>query len=582
VSKTSRRAFLGTIGSLAVGVLAACQSPPPPAATPKPAASKPTATSKPAAVSKPAQQAPASTPSSVAEQLTAEGTNAAPLADVKLTTAPRMAPKRGGELRIVQTDTFVSLDPIHATGPAASSVYESLFAWRPNAEGVFGAEPLLAKSWELSPDKLVVRLREGVTFHDGSALNADAVAWNVARMIQNPKSLARNLLPQVDPAKPVQALDPLTVQINLTRPSAAVLNAFSDRVSNTTIVSKAAAEKNGEEWLKLNPVGTGPFKLTSFTPGDKLVVERNPGYWKLGEDGQPLPYADRATYRVISPTSTQLAEMQAGAVDWISNMRGRDVAAAKQISHATFVESALAGVRRQAFINAQKPPFKDNLKLRQAINYAIDRAAMAKSLGGGLGIPLPYGLAPGSVGYDTAAPFYEYNPDRAKQLLAESGVTLPLTLRLTTHNREADQEQARLLQSMLDKVGIKLNLDVVDRAAWIEKVRVDNDFEMATRQSGVVADPAQDLLNTWAEDGSPAYHRARVPGLLDTLQKADTEYDEKKRHQLFVEAQKLMHESAWFVYLWFENGNFLVHKRIQGFPGGPGGPLREAEWWINE
>jgi ABC-type transport system substrate-binding protein len=583
-SRTSRRAFLATVGGVAVGVLAACQQAPAPAAKPaesKPAEStapKPTApaavvppTQAPAVV--PATQAPAAKPA--AETKPAEPK---PAAEAKPAAG---APKRGGELRIVQINDFVSMDPIHASGPTASPVYDSLFAWRPNAQGVYGVEPMLAKSWELGTDKLVVKLRENVKFHDGSDMNADAIVWNIARMVQNPKSFARNYLPQVDPEKPAQALDPLTVQINMKRPSAAILSSLSDSISNTFIVSKAAAEKNGEEWLKLNPVGTGPFKFVSFASGDKLVVDKNPSYWMMGADGKPLPYTDKATYRVIIEASTQFTEMRAGTADWISNVRGRDVAAARQIPHATYIESAFTGVKRQAFFNALKPPFKDNLKLRQAINYAIDRDAMAKALGAGLGIPLPYELVPGSIGYDTSAPAYDYNPDKAKQLLAESGVTLPLEVRLTAHNREADQQQAQFIQAMLEKVGIKINLDIVERVAWGEKVRINNDFEMATRQSGVVTDPSQDLLITWAEGGNSAYHRAKVPGLLDTLQKADTEYDEKKRHQAFVEAQKLMHESAWFVYMWFENGNFLVHKRIQGFPAG-WGSLREAEWWINE
>jgi ABC-type transport system substrate-binding protein len=301
----------------------------------------------------------------------------------------------------------------------------------------------------------------------------------------------------------------------------------------------------------------------------------------MGADGKPLPYADKATFRVIIEASTQFTEMRAGTADWIQNVRGRDVPAAKQIPHATYIESAFTGVKRQFFFNAAKPPFKDNPKLRMGIQHAIDRDAMAKALGAGLGIPLPYELVPGSIGYDTSVPIYEYNPDKAKQLLAESGVTLPFEVRLTAHNREADQQQAQFIQAMLDKVGIKINLDIVERVAWGEKVRINNDFEMATRQSGVAMDPSQDLLITWAEGGNSAYHRAHVPGLLDTLQKADTEYDEKKRHQAFVDAQKLMHESAWFGYMWFENGNFLVHKRIQGFPAG-WGSMREAEWWINE
>ena len=188
---------------------------------------------------------------------------------------------------------------------------------------------------------------------------------------------------------------------------------------------------------------------------------------------------------------------------------------------------------------------------------------------------------PGAIGYDTSVPFYEFNLDKAKQLIQASGVTTPLEVRMTVHSREQDVQQAQMIQQMVDKIGIKLNLDVVERVAWGEKVRIQNDFQMASRQSGVAVDPTDDLLVTWAEGGNSAYHRAKVPGLIDTLHQADSEYDQAKRQALFVQAQKLMFDSAWFGYIWFEPGNFLVHKRIQGFPAA-WGSLRESEWWINE
>jgi len=585
--KRTRRAFLGSIGSLAaVGVLAACQqpAPAPPAQSGASSAPKPTqpaAAAQPAAApatAAPAQQAPAIVPPTAAPaKPAAEAKPAAPTAQ----PAAAATVKRGGELRIMQINDFVSMDPIHASGPTAHPCYDSLFAWRPNAQGTYQIEPMLAKSWDISNDKLVIKLQENVKFHDGSDLNADAVVWNVNRMVQNPKSFARIILPQVNKESPSQALDPMTVQINMTAPSAALLASLSDGLDNptTSIVSKKAADDKGEEWLKLNPVGTGPFKFVSFNSGDRLVVEKNSNYWRMGADDKPLPYADRATYRVIIEASTQFTEMRSGTADLMENLRGRDVPAAKQIADATYIESAFGGVKRQYFFNAVKPPFKDNLKLRQAIHHAIDRDAMARALGAGLGVPLPYEFVPGAIGYDTSVPFYEFNLDKTNQLIKESGVQLPLTVRLTFHSREADQQQAQLIQAMLDKIGIKVDLDVVERVAWGEKVRIQNDFEMATRQSGVALDPSNDLLQTWAEAGNSAYHRATVPGLRETLQKADAEYDDKKRHQSFIDAQKLMHESAWMGYMWFETGNFLVHKRIQGFPAG-WGSMRESEWSI--
>ncbi len=408
------------------------------------------------------------------------------------------------------------------------------------------------------------------------------VAWNIARMVQDKKSFAANYLQAVDRQNPATVIDPLTVRVNLTRPSSATLTSLSDANTNTFIVSKQLADQKGAAALQSTPIGTGPFKFVSFNAGDKLVVAKNENYWEKGADGQRLPYVDGITYRVIIEATTQFNEMRAGTADLMANVPGRNVPAAKQIATARYIDAPFNGVKRQFFFNALKPPFKDNLPLRQAVQYAIDRSAIAKALGVDLGVVIPYELVPGQIGYSDQVPAYAYDPEKAKALLQQAGVTLPVPVRLTVHNREVDQQQAQLIQQMLDKVGIKITLDVVERTAWGDKVRLNNDFEMATRQAGVLIDPTDDLLITWAEEGNSAYSRAKVPGLIDTLHAADAEYDQAKRQELFVKAQTLMYESAWMGYIWFEQGNFLVNKRVRGFPDSIWGSYREKEWSLGQ
>jgi len=575
-ARVSRRTALAGMGGIAAAsILAACGGST--AATPTTASkTAPTTAAIVPQIVTPTIVATAASPSSAAP---AAPTVAA--ASAVAAASPSAAVKRGGQLRIMQINDFVSMDPIFASGPTASACYDWLLAWRPNAQGQFSVQPQLAKSWDITGNTIVFKLQENVKFHDGSPMDADAIVWNLKRMVQNPKSFAANYLPAVDKNNPAQALNPLTVQLNLTRPSDAILSSLSDAINNAAIVSKKAADDHGEEWLKTNAVGTGPFKFVSFASGDKLVVTKNENYWQMGTDGKPLPYVDGATYRVIIEATTQFNEMRAGTADFMQNVPGRNVAAAQQIATARYIESPYVGSKRQFFFNAIKPPFKDNLKLRQAIEHAVDRDSMAKALGQGIGIPLPYEFVPGAIGYDNTVPYYEFNLDKAKALIKESGVTLPLTVRLTAHNREVDTQQAQLIQAMLDKIGVKINLDIVERVAWGDKVRINNDFEMATRLSGVLVDPTNDLLITWAEGGNSAYSRAKVPGLIDTLNQADSSYDDKVRQQLFVKAQNLMYESAWFGYMWFELGNFLVDKRLQNFPN-IWGSLRESEWWISQ
>jgi peptide/nickel transport system substrate-binding protein len=582
----SRRVFLklglGGVGLGGLALLAACRSSP--ATGGAPAA---TAGGGPPATVAPIVPAQATAAPVGPAQATAAPAN--PAAPAQPTSAPAPAaggaPKRGGQVTILQTNDFVSMDPIFASGPTASACYDFLLAWRQNPDSTYAVQPMLAKSWETSGDRIVFHLRDGVKFHDGSDLNADTVVWNLKRMVQNPKSFAKPYLLAVDENDPASALDPMTVQVNLTRPSSAVLSSLSDAGSNgggtTAIVSKKAADDHGEDWLKLNPVGTGPFRFVSFNSGDKLVVQRNDNYWVTGADGKATPYVDGITYRVIIEATTQFNEMRADTADLVQNVLGRTVQSAKAIDHARYIESPFSGNKRQYFFNSLKPPFQDNLNLRQAIHHSIDRDAIAKAVGGGFGFSLPYEFVPGAIGYDPTVPFYEFNLDTARQLIQAAGVSTPLEVRMTVHSREQDVQQAQMIQQMVDKIGIKLNLDVVERVAWGEKVRIQNDFQMASRQSGVLVDPTDDLLVTWAEGGNSAYHRAHVEGLIDTLHQADAEYETAKRQALFVKAQNLMYQSAWFGYLWFEPGNFLVHKRIQGFPAA-WGSLRESEWWIGE
>jgi ABC-type transport system substrate-binding protein len=497
------------------------------------------------------------------------------------------APTRGGQLTVMWTSDFVSMDPIHSNGTTRAAIYDWLLAWRPDENGAYGAQPMLATAWEASDDAIVFTLREGVAFHDGSALNADVVAWNLQRMVQTEDSFAATYLQAVDGENPAEALDEMTVRLNLTRPSAGLLVSLSDVILETPIVSKKAFDDNGAEWLQANPVGTGPFKFVEWRSGDALEVVRNENYWQMGEDGEPMPYVDGVTYRVIISVATEFAEMRAGTADFMRNVPGRDVPAAKQIPHAVYLDAPWGGLKRQYFFNSKKGPFMDNLTLRQAFHHAIDREAIARALGAELGQPLPYEFVPGTLGYDDTLPFYEFDLEKAKAMVAEAGVPTPIEVRLTVHSRDLDQQQAQILQAMALEAGFNITLDVVEDVAWGEKVRINNDFEMATRQSGVQADPTNFLLNTWATEGNSAYHRAEVPGLLDLIREADSSYDPAERQRLYVEAQKLMHETAWFGYIWYENGNVLLNQRVQNFPELDGksaswGSLREWEWWLSE
>jgi peptide/nickel transport system substrate-binding protein len=548
-------------GGASLVLLAACQqqaAPAKPAGEQKPA--QPAAT--------PAQAAPAakteSKPAEAAKPATEQKPAAAakPDAGSPAMAAPGEMPKRGGTLRAVVQNDFVTMWPMITTGPTAMMCFDTLVNWRPGADGRWGPQPGLAESWELSDNAAVFKLRRGIKFHDGSDLNADAVKYNVDLWMKHPKSIAKSNLRTVSTENPAEVVDDYTVKINLTAPAGSLLSALSDGARETGIFSKAAHQKLGDEGMNLQAVGTGPFLFDQFQSGSQLILKKNPNYWEKGLDGQPLPYLDGIHYRFVPDDSVRFVEMKSGNSDIAQLLRGRDVPAMKADPTLNYWENSQHGRLYRFFFNAQKPPFKDNLKLRQAIQHAIDRDAMARAVGGGIGAANYYDLTEGTLGYDPSVPKYTYDLAKAQALMKESGVTTPLTVRLTVITREADLQQAQIIQQMLDKIGITVNIENVERVAWGQQVRQSNDFEMATQQTSTPLDP-DTITQAWAPDGPAAYVRPNEPQVQECLAEGRTTYDMAKRQATYARCATLMYETAWWGHMWIQPYNYLTSKKVR-------------------
>jgi peptide/nickel transport system substrate-binding protein len=559
-SRLTRREALGyglrllAAAGPAVLLATACSQPQAPAKPAEPA--KPAATTAPAAPA--AQQAPAQKPAEAAK----------PAAAAKPDTAnPAMAaqgemPKRGGMLRAVVQNDFVTMWPPITTGPTAMACFDCLVRWRKGDDGRWGPQPGLAESWELSENAAVFKLRRGVKFHDGSDFNADVVKYNVDLWMKHPKSIAKSNLRAVNAENPAEVVDDYTVKINLTAPAGSLLSVLSDGARETGIFSKVAHQKLGDDGMNLQAVGTGPFVFEQFQSGSQLIVNKNPNYWEKGLDGQPLPYLDKIHYRFVPDDSVRFVELKSGNADIAQLLRGRDVPAMKADPNLNYSEDPQLGRLYRFFFNAQKPPFKDNLKLRQAIQYAIDRDSMAKAVGGGIGAANYYDLTEGNLGYDPSVPKYTFDLAKAQALIKESGVTTPLPVRLTVITREADLQQAQILQQMLDKIGVKIDIEGLERVAWGQKVRQSNDFEMATQQTTTPLDP-DTISQAWAPDGPAAYVRPNEPQIQDCLNEGRTTYDVNKRQATYAKCATQMYETAWWGHMWIQPYNYLTNKKLK-------------------
>jgi peptide/nickel transport system substrate-binding protein len=353
------------------------------------------------------------------------------------------APKSGGTLRVILGPDLQNPGglPWELWGPQTlitQFMMESLFFGTPSGE----FEPGLAESYVLADDltSITIKLRQGVTFHDGSDFNADVCKWNLERWME---------AGQAPSFKTVTVVDLYTVKVDFSSWSNLNLVGLRDGL---WMVSKANYEKNGEEYARSNPCGTGPFVFKSFENAVKMEMTKNPNYW---QDGRP--YLDGVEILFVTDEQTKSAMLQAGEADCIGN-QGLNKSA-KDLQAAGFiVEGYLPDVWAiQPDAGNADSPFKDQ-KVREAVEYAIDREALADAFGYGFWTAVNQIPGPDATTYNAnPALVRNYDPEKAKQLLTEAGYPngFKTTLLMLMF---ANQDEGVAVQAMLGDVGIQAEL----------------------------------------------------------------------------------------------------------------------------
>jgi peptide/nickel transport system substrate-binding protein len=326
---------------------------------------------------------------------------------------------------------------------------------RGTSKGEFN--PCLAESYKVAGDLLSItfNLRKGVKFHDGTAFNAEAAKWNLDNQIQAKK----------EPYwKSVDIIDDYTVRVNLTEWRNYILNTFSDD-PDSWMVSPAAFQKNGIDWMRNNPVGTGPFKFVSFASDTDFKAVKNPDYWGKDSQGNNLPYLDAVDFIFVADPNTQLAVMKSGAGDIVVSETGKRTADLAAAGFKVYAALVATSVLYPDTANSDSPFF--NQKVREAVEYSIDREAIAKTFGYG------YWKAPYQI---PALDSSTYNPnftlgrnfdvDKAKQLMSEAGFSdgFKITLVSAPAGRNTDVNTA--LQSYLAAIGIQAEIQLPDQPTF--------------------------------------------------------------------------------------------------------------------
>lgn len=371
------------------------------------------------------------------------------------TTSPPADDKYGGVLKIVNQAEGAT--PIGI--PWSAATLESLL-WAPFFEGLLiektNGEIItnLAEGYSVDMDnsEIVLQLRPNIKFTDGSVLTADVAGWNLMKYVEA-KVLNQNI-------SGYEARDELTLAIKFSKWS----NGLLGSIASAGMISKEAYEKNGEEWAKENPVGTGPFMLTEYVRGQYLKAEKNPNYWQDGK-----PYLDGIEFHFIRDVMAQNMALQATGEDRIDVL---NINSAEQVSMLKALEglqviSLSTGPISMTPSSVDTASPLSSLKVRQAISMAIDRDSIAEARGFGIYTPAYQFVTADSIAHlpdDNNLPAYD--PEGAKALLAEAGYPDGFTTTLITQPGVADKDATVAIQKMLEAVGITCELEFPDAGGY--------------------------------------------------------------------------------------------------------------------
>jgi len=406
--------------------------------------------------------------------------------------------------------------------------------------------PALAESWTTSPDGLTYEfvLRSGVRFHNGDTLTADDVKFSFERY----RGAANKALKEK--VKTVQVVDPLRIRFVLKAPWPDFLTFYASPATGAGwVVPKKYVEKVGDEGFKKAPVGAGPYRFVSFTPGVELVMEAYEQYWRK------VPSVKRLIFRSVTEESTRLAMLKRGEADIVYSVRGALAEELQRTPGLTLKPTILHSAQWVTFTEQWDPksPWADK-RVRLAANLAMDRKTInqAETLGFSR---ITATLIPHSFEYAWQPPLYPFDPTRAKKLLAEAGYPNGFPAgELSVDSTYASVAEA--IVNYFGAVGITAKLRPLERAAFFTQYREKKLKGLIQSGSGAYGNAATRLEAFVAADGLYTY--GSYPDIEGLFREQAAELDPKRREAILHKLQQLMHEKAMFAPIWelgFLNGH---------------------------
>ncbi|NLZ51722.1 MAG: glutathione ABC transporter substrate-binding protein [Thermoanaerobacteraceae bacterium] len=438
-----------------------------------------------------------------------------------------------------------------------NNIYDTLLAFDTNMD----IQPRLAESYERLDDVTYkFNLRKGVKFHNGEELKSSDVLFTFKRLYDIPA--AQGQVSMIDP-NGFECPDDYTFILRTKEPWSALPAQVCSSYMN--ILNEKAVTEAGEDYNR-NPVGTGPFKFVSWTPGDSIVVERFDDYW--GEKA----LLSKINFRIITENTSRVIDLESGGLDIALAVGVNDIKRLQNNPELELIQFTHTGIRYGAF-NCSKEIFADK-RVRQALNYATDVETIFNVL-------YEYGLGamrantpviPLLSGRNTDLPQYEYNPEKAKALLAEAGYPDGFSV---VYNYLANTTNTRLgemLQAQWAEVGVELIMSPLESATLTAALNA-GEHDFCTANSTYALGDTIEGLYSFFHSSMHGTSRCRAflsnPEIDALLDEARVEQDEARREQLAYKIQELIHDEAPWIYIGYEYYNIGLKSDIKGFEPAP-------------
>ncbi|MBI2303633.1 MAG: ABC transporter substrate-binding protein [Chloroflexi bacterium] len=484
------------------------------------------------------------------------GCAAAPAATPVSSPAPTATPgpTYGGTL-IGIMGFMPAFDPgFHLSGSFDEALYDMVYnsLLLDKVDGTLAPE--LAESWEIpDPTTFVFKLRRGVKFHDGTDFNAQVVKAHYERLAD--KEYAGPQAVELKKSfKSAQAVDEYTYKMTIKEPAASFLPQCTT-TGGSGMISNPADAKKRNDVLKTGGIGTGPFMANEWLMDERASVKKFSGYWEKG-----IPYLDAVVWRMIPSFDVQLTMLRAGEAHLNLEVQTKDLPLLK--NDPNIVVRIVPGTKRKNLVmNMLNSPFK-NKAVRQALAYAIDRETVTKAIWGDLYQVGAGPFPPSTWAYDPNLKGYPFDLAKAKEKLVEGGYPNGFQGKILSGGAPDETQLAEVAQQQLAKIGIRLDVDVVEKAKWTSIRNTDDKtYDLFAASSGEASIPSYLIEEYYSPRAKVAMVKAKNPQLDSLLEKAKVIYEPEAQRPLVWDMAKLITEDVLGMYTVAYPVNIYAHRK---------------------